>query len=143
MDELDDLFNKFEEKSSSLNERLEQLLAMDETTNAALSQLAGDMGNLQLTGASADFDALNTQIDRLQGNKESSNSDSPNSSSAGDSKSQVLALGSQIDSLTSQIESFANKMDKMEKVLIEAGVVEGGEISAEIEADGNVDEANE
>ena len=88
MDELDDLFNKFEEKSSSLNERLEQLLAMDETTNSALAQLAGDLGNLQLTGTS-DIEALTAQIDRLQGNNESSASPSsssnrPSSSSGSD-----------------------------------------------------------
>ena len=144
MDELDDLFNKFEEKSSNLNERLEQLLAMDETTNSALAQLAGDLGNLQLTGTS-DIEALTAQIDRLQGNDESSSSSATErpSSSSGSQKSQVLELGSQIDSLTSQIESFASKMDKMEKVLIEAGVVEEGEISAEVEANIKDEEVKE
>ena len=53
MDRLDTIFDQFDEKTSSLNSRLEQLLTTERSMAQSVDQMSSNIDNLRLTNQSA------------------------------------------------------------------------------------------
>ncbi|XP_063721265.1 uncharacterized protein LOC134847915 [Symsagittifera roscoffensis] len=148
MDRLDNLFDQFDEKTSNLNSRLEQLLSTERTVSSNVDQMTNGVNNLSILASPApsqgslpsDVDASTSRSyglnnDDISSESSTSRSDQELSSlnqelsmllgaaSSSNPRADMASLGTQIESLSTQIYSFASRMDNMERILQQAGVV--------------------